>query len=191
MVCVVYDSLSACLRAGEYASKRVYGLTLPQHSRLPHHFGNAPLLNRLERLVRVLSALLTPTIGGITTYIAVQQYKTNRSQYRLALFAKRLAVFDSTMNFIAAVLRDANVELQQLYALMRETREHDLLFGPEIGQYINDELYTKGLELHTRTMVGWTGKHRASSHTLGMVQSPGQGCYREFFKYIDFRGTLR
>jgi hypothetical protein len=91
-----------------------------------------------ERLVRVLAALLTPAIGVVTTYIAVQQYKTNRRQHRLALFEKRIAVFDSTMNLIAAVLRAGRAELDQLFTPLRETRDHELLFGPEIGEFIMD-----------------------------------------------------
>jgi hypothetical protein len=139
------------------------------------------------KVVRVLSALLTPTIGVITAYIAVQQYKTNRRQHRLALFEKRMKVFDSTMNFIAAVLRDANVELEQLFRLMRETREHELLFGPEIGQYINDELYKKGLELHTRRAVG--GQENIERGTALSEWFSGQSrvATAKFLKYIDFR----
>jgi hypothetical protein len=73
-----------------------------------------------ERLVRVLAALLTPTIAVVTTYIAYQQYQTNRRQHRLALFEKRMEVFNSTMDLIASVMRDARVELDQLVAMLRE-----------------------------------------------------------------------
>jgi hypothetical protein len=101
-----------------------------------------------ERLVRVLAALLTPVIAIVTTYIAFQQFQTNRRQHRLALFEKRMAVFNSTMNLIASVVQAARAELDQLFRLIRETRDHELLFGPEIGEYIN-EVYRRGLALNT------------------------------------------
>ena len=46
-------------------------------------------------LVPVLSALLTPTIAIITTYIAYEQWRTNRNKLKLDLFDRRFAVYDA------------------------------------------------------------------------------------------------
>ena len=43
-----------------------------------------------EKLVRVFAALLTPVIACVTAYIAWQQHKTNKDQFRLALFERRI-----------------------------------------------------------------------------------------------------
>jgi hypothetical protein len=87
-----------------------------------------------EKLVRVLAALLTPVIAIVTTHIAYQQYQTNRGQHGLDLFEKRLAVFNSTMTLISSIAQRGRVEnLDQLFNMIRETRDHEFLFGPEIG----------------------------------------------------------
>jgi hypothetical protein len=139
-----------------------------------------------ERLVRVLAALLTPAIGVVTTYIAIQQYKTNRRQHRLALFEKRMAVFDSTMNLIAAVLRAGRVELDQLFTLLRETRDHELLFGPEIGEFIM-EVYRTGLELNTRDAVGGQESVARRTELLNWFGGRSAVAREKFLKYLDFR----
>jgi hypothetical protein len=139
-----------------------------------------------ERLVRVLSALLTPTIAVITTYIAWQQYQTNQRQYRLALFKKRMVVFNSTMNLIAAVLQAARVELDQLFTMLRETRDHDLLFGPEIGEYIH-EVYRKGLELNAREQVAGDENIARRIELQRWFGEQSATALEKFRKYLDFR----
>jgi hypothetical protein len=106
-----------------------------------------------DKLVRVLSALLTPTIGVITTYIAYHQYATNKRQARLALFDKRLPVFNSVMKLLAEILRDTQVDKEQLYSFLSDTRDGEFLFGPEIAVY-TDEIYKKGGEVRARHAAG-------------------------------------
>jgi hypothetical protein len=137
-----------------------------------------------ERLVRVLSALLTPLIAVVATYIAWEQHQTNRRQYRLALFEKRMAVFNSIMNLIVAVLQGASVELNQLFTFIRETRDHELLFGPEIGEFIN-EVYRNGVELHTRDDVG--GQEARRTELLTWFSGQSTEARAKFLKYLDFR----
>jgi hypothetical protein len=100
-------------------------------------------------MIKTLSALLVPTIALLGTYIAWQQYVTNRRQYRLALFEKRLAVFDATARFLSGIVQTANVQLDDAIKFLQETREHEFLFGPEVAACI-DAIYTKAVELHTR-----------------------------------------
>jgi hypothetical protein len=83
---------------------------------------------------------MTAVIGVATAVVAIvavliqrQVAKINRLQLRLALFERRMKVFDSTMNFVAAIGRDAAVDLNGLFGLIRNTREHEMLFGPEIA----------------------------------------------------------
>src|SRR5260221_412221 len=90
-----------------------------------------------DKVVRIASALLTPLIAVAATVIALQQHLVSRRQYRLSLFEKRLAVFNSVMKMIASIVREGKAELGDCYALIQETREHEFLFGPEIGSYIN------------------------------------------------------
>ena len=64
-----------------------------------------------EKVVRVFSAFLTPVIGLLVAYIAWQQHKTNRNQFKLALLVRRQKIFDATAGFIAVVLKHAKVNV--------------------------------------------------------------------------------
>src|SRR5437773_1436515 len=95
---------------------------------------------------RLLSASLPVVISGIVTYIAWQQFVINRRQHRLALFEKRMVVFSSTMKMIAAVVQTANPTLPQCFQFIQETRDHEFLFGSEVGEFIN-KVYRKAAAL--------------------------------------------
>jgi hypothetical protein len=107
-----------------------------QMSELMHGF----CLIDWEKLVRVFAALLTPVIACVAAYIAWQQYKTNKNQFRLALFERRLKLFNFTGDLIAVALRQGRVGNDDLTKFLWETRESGFLFGPDIFAYLH-ELY--------------------------------------------------
>src|SRR6266478_3115121 len=119
---------------------------------------------------RVLSASLPVVISGIVTYIAWQQFTVNRRQHRLALFEKRMVVFNSTMKMIASVVQSANPTLAQCFQFIQDTRDHEFLFGPEVGEFIN-EVYKKAVALHTHIVTGPAG---AAQQTQVMTWFVGQ-----------------
>lgn len=138
-----------------------------------------------EKVVRVFSALLVPTIGVVTTYIAWQQHNTNRRQLRLALFDRRLKVFNSTVKLIATGLRRARVELDEIFAFLSETREHEFLFGADIAAYIND-IYHKVVELQAQMFAP---PEEAKKRTELLVWFNGQTdeAKKKFGKYMTFK----
>ncbi len=148
----------------------------------------------------VLQALLTPAIGVATVVIAAiaiqiqrQQAETNRRQYRLALFERRMKVFDATLEFIGIVIREARIEtVEPLFTLIQKTREHRMLFGSEIAEYI-DELYAKGNRLH---LIWSTSEPNhvikqeyiaEETELLLWFTRQASGARDKFLKYIDFR----
>lgn len=116
----------------------------------------------------MLSASLPVVIAGIVAYIAWQQFAVNRRQHRLALFEKRLVVFNSTMKMISSVVQAANADLTQCFQFIRDTRDHEFLFGSEIGEFIN-EVYRKAVGT-TRTCPDGTGWRSATGPDYGMVR---------------------
>jgi hypothetical protein len=134
----------------------------------------------------VLSASLPVVISGIVTYIAWQQFTVNRRQHRLALFEKRMVVFNSTMTMIASVVQSANPTLAQSFQFMKDTRDHEFLFGPEVGEFIN-EVYSKAVKLHTFLAVN--NPQNAAQQAQVMEWFVGQmGEARKIFlPYLDFR----
>ncbi len=56
-----------------------------------------------------LQGFLVPLIAIITTYIAVQQARISRAQYRFNLFEKRYAVYKATREFLQDVIKNAKI----------------------------------------------------------------------------------
>ncbi len=104
-----------------------------------------------------------------------------------------MKIFNVTQDFIALVNRDAIVEeMKPLSQLLRDTREHHLLFGSEIGEYL-EELYKKGVRLHTIHQK--SGPQRILQPADIPVQieivewfsAQHRAADQKFLKYIDFR----
>lgn len=106
---------------------------------------------------------------------------------------KRMKVFDATMEFIVYVLQKARMEeLQPLYKFNFDTRDHQVLFGNEIHEYL-DELYSNGVRLHAvdayRTPEGvMRPEDIPVSHDIVVWFSDQTRVARDkFLKYVDFR----
>jgi hypothetical protein len=140
----------------------------------------------LTGLVSVFSALLTPVIAVVAVYIAWQQYKTNKNQFRLALFDRRSKVFNSTGELIATVLRLARVEKADLTKFLWETRESEFLFGSDIAAYLH-ELYGKASDVYSLEAATdeEPRKHRVA--TLLWFSGQGDEAKKKFGKYMAFR----
>lgn len=134
---------------------------------------------------RILSASIPLLIAGIATFIAWEQFVINRRQYRLALFEKRMAVFNSTMNMIASVVQSANPQLADCMKFIRDTRDHELLFGPEVGTFII-EVYNKAIKLRTQNAVG-ADTAAQQTETLNWFIAQMSDARKVFLKYLDFR----
>jgi hypothetical protein len=100
------------------------------------------------QLIQLLSALLTPVIAVVTTYIAVQQYRTSRLKFKLELFEKRYAVYQGVKNFILSAVREANLSNDDFFKLNEETQDAFFLFDERVDKYI-DELRSKGSRLRS------------------------------------------
>jgi hypothetical protein len=94
--------------------------------------------------IDVLSALLTPTIGVVATYIAYQQYCLNRVSKKHELLDRRLIIFKACMSFLArSVQQSPNQDISLQF--LRETSDSFYLFKDEIPKYLN-EVYEKGID---------------------------------------------
>ena len=145
------------------------------------------------QVAKALQALLTPAIGIATVVVAViasriqrQQAETNRRQYRLALFEKRMKVFEATQTLIATIIRDATIDLNQLFQFLRETRDASFLFGPEIVEYM-DDLYRRGTELRARELVNRQEDIERRTELPDNFARESARAAERFMKYVDFR----
>lgn len=97
-------------------------------------------------LMQIFSALLTPVIAVVTTYIAIQQYRTNRLRIRLELFEKRYAIYEGAKDFIILAVQDGDLTNEAFFKLNNETQDAFFLFDRHVDEYI-DTLREKGARL--------------------------------------------
>jgi len=106
----------------------------------------------MKEFIELFSALLIPVIAVATTFIAIFQYRTERQRWRLDMFEKRYPIYEHTMKYIASIIREANAKDPELFSFSRDTKDAELLFGPEIKNYLR-ELYVKGVDLRTHHAI--------------------------------------
>ena len=95
-------------------------------------------METLKAGVEIASACLTPVIAVLVVHIAWQQHKTSRDNLRLALYEKRFRVYAGLNDLITAVIREADVSLEDLRKLDAATNERVFLFGNDIDKYIQE-----------------------------------------------------
>ena len=107
--------------------------------------------------MEILKGLMTPLVACIATYIAWQQYQTNKQKFVLDRYDRRLKVYEEVRKILSIIGREAKASYEDLLEFRRAVSESDFLFGPEIPAYI-DEIYQKGINLQY-----WSGEYRDSS----------------------------
>ncbi|MEE9613827.1 MAG: hypothetical protein V3W31_02595 [Thermodesulfobacteriota bacterium] len=96
-------------------------------------------------------------IAIIATYIAYQQWRTNRQKLTLERYDRRLHVYEEVRKILSIILRDAKASTEDLIEFYTSVSEADFLFGPEIPEYI-DEIRKRGLNLWR-----WNQEYRDST----------------------------
>jgi hypothetical protein len=100
----------------------------------------------IEQIIEISKSLLTPLIAIVATYIAWQQWRTNKQKLNLERYERRLRVYEEVIKILSIILRDANASIEDLLKFRTSVSEADFLFGSEIPAYI-DEIYKRGLNL--------------------------------------------
>lgn len=85
--------------------------------------------------IKIFSGFLTPVIALVTTYIAIQQYRTNKTKLRLELYHQRFKVFEALMEFVGNVVSQ-QVSAETVKLFDAETNEASFLFGSDVCDYL-------------------------------------------------------
>lgn len=115
----------------------------------------------LPEIGAISQALLTPLIAIVATYIAWQQWQTNKQKLEMDRYDRRLHVYEEVRKILSIVLRDAKASYEDLLKFRTSVSEADFLFGPDITDYI-DEIYKRGVKL-----AYWSGEYRDSTQAHG------------------------
>ena len=151
-------------------------------------------------LINTLSALLTPTIAVITTYIAVQQYRSGKAKFRHELYDRRMAVYKAANNYLSVVVvgytgRD-NAEEEEKEAFkefVATNAETAFLFDNEVVMYLASIHITGGIRLPTRYMMKMGDpvlakeQEQKLAETTQKHQEQLYGLRDVFMKYLDLK----
>lgn len=104
--------------------------------------------------------MLTPVIAVVATYIAWQQWKTNKQKLILDRYDRRLKVYEEVVQILSIIIQTSRAKFEDLIKFRRAVSEADFLFEPEIMQYI-DEIYKRGIQLEY-----WNKQYRDSTQPI-------------------------
>jgi hypothetical protein len=115
-----------------------------------------------------------------------QQAETSNRTFRLSLFEQRMAVFNALTKFLADIDQTANVTLPETFAMLRETRDHEFLFGPEVKEFI-ETAYKMGVDLSQRRELPQQERNpNEEKKLLEWFASQLREAKTIFLPYIDF-----
>lgn len=103
-----------------------------------------------NEILRWLAGLTPIVTAAIATYIAYQQWRTNRDKVRLESFDRRIAVHKAIEEYLMQIYREGTVTFKQVLKLRTEVSYAVYLFDKEVEDYI-DELQRKGIRLEEIT----------------------------------------
>jgi hypothetical protein len=121
-------------------------------------------------IVSISQLILAGVIGAVTVYIAWQQWRTNRNQFRLHLFDRRIVIYDAALELAARVVYKGTVTQEELWSFMRKACEASLFFDDKIQAYCQ-ELLKNGFDLITANEVVEAGPD--APNYKDMVQMKG------------------
>lgn len=94
-----------------------------------------------------LSALLTPTVAVLGSFIAYRQWRTAQNKLKHDLFERRFSVFDSARKLLASIMTSGKANNEELFKFLSGTREAKWLLDDQIAEYLEKELYAKAVHL--------------------------------------------
>jgi hypothetical protein len=135
----------------------------------------------MSQLLEISKGLLTPAIAIITTYIAFQQWKTNRQKLDLDKYDRRLKVYQEVIKLLSK-LSITLVSLDELVIFRAAVAEADFLFGPDILEYIEEiSSHWKDLGVLQRERQDLT-QQEIENHTMWLANQIVKGYAKEKFK---------
>ena len=89
-------------------------------------------------MIDFFTALIPIALAALGSYIAIQQYRTNRQKLKIELFEKRYAIYDAVCEYMGAIIskRHSNENEQQQFLV--ETKGAAFLFDDEIIKFIEN-----------------------------------------------------
>lgn len=148
--------------------------------------------------VDLFSALLTPTIAIITTYIAIQQYRNRMAKFRYDLYDRRMAIFKAASNYLTAVtshpLNDnAEEEEKAFKEFVAANAESQFLFDKDDWLFLGlihitgSRRYISRLSMKSGDAATIKEQERTLAETMETHQQQAMRLREVFVKYFDLK----
>jgi predicted nucleotidyltransferase len=140
----------------------------------------------MSQLLEISKGLLTPVILIITTYIAFQQWKTNKQKLDLDKYDRRLKIYEEVIKLLQKT-SITEVSLNELVIFRAAVAEADFLFGPDILEYI-EEICSHWKDLWVLQQENRDRTQEIREHTLWLANQIVKGNAKEKFKKYMYLG---
>lgn len=89
-------------------------------------------------IIDLFKALLTPSIAFVTTFIAVQQYRIQKTKIKFELYAPRKEIYDATMLLFRSVSGRGTLTNDEIDKFNEDTRMSYFLFNGRLRNHLFD-----------------------------------------------------
>ena len=92
----------------------------------------------VSSFVPISQVILAAVLGFITLYIAWQQWRTNRNQFRLHLFDKRILVYEAAKELVAHTVRNGTATRDEQLDFVEKAYGSRFIFAKKIEDYCQE-----------------------------------------------------
>lgn len=109
-------------------------------------------------MIDFFTALIPIALAALGSYIAIQQYRTNRQKLKIELFEKRYAIYEAVREYMGAIVRKRYPTEKEQKQFLVETKGASFLFDDEIMKFI-EEVWQRSID-----MCEWQQDELPSTH---------------------------
>ena len=77
-------------------------------------------------------------IAVLTSYIAFQQWRTNKRKVRLDVFDKRFGTYETVRDTVSSIVSNGRIESDALFRFWIKSSDAKFLFGKTIGTLVKE-----------------------------------------------------
>jgi hypothetical protein len=93
-----------------------------------------------------LSALLTPIVAVLGSFIAYRQWRLAQNKLKLELFDRRLSIHKAASDFLVSIATSGTIINEEFYKFMASTSETRWLISESAAKYFREDIFDKVLE---------------------------------------------
>lgn len=96
-----------------------------------------------------LSALLTPIVAVLGSFVAFRQWRLAQNKLKLDLFDRRFSVYKAASMLLTSIMTSGKAQDEDVFRYKVATLEAKWLLSSEVAEYLDKQLYEKAVDLQT------------------------------------------